>query len=121
MKERSRQDHSVGAADYHLHVAYKGIHRVWWSINFATKLTLSGHSTERVLGDPVNLIGREPVTTGAEKSIPIGRGPRAVHFADPKLAGGILCCLDGLEWTGQFFNQATALLGSTSMEFSGNG
>jgi hypothetical protein len=57
----------------------------------------------RLLGDPNNIIGVEPVTTG-QYSVPIGRETRQYTLSLSARAWHPLT-VTGLEWSGQFFNR----------------
>jgi hypothetical protein len=84
-------------------VAYKESTGFDWSINYRDQVDSIGSFNGRVLGDPVNLIGREPVTTG-QKSIPIGRETRQ-YTLQIKARRWYPFNMTALEWTGQFFNR----------------
>lgn len=74
-----------------------------WVLNYREQVETSQTFNGRVLGDPTNLIGIEPVTTG-QSSIPIGREARQYRLII-KARKWYPFNLTAIEWVGQFFNR----------------
>jgi len=74
-----------------------------WTVSYRNAVVSDAEFSGRILGDPTNAIGREPIATG-QFSIPIGRESRQYQltvFARKWLP----LTVTGLEWVGQWFNR----------------
>ena len=83
-------------------VAYKSTNGMTWDLahqGIVSTSTFNG----RTLGDPVNLLGIEPVSTG-QHSIPVGRETRDYSLTISARKWGPLN-ITAIEWGGQFFNR----------------
>ena len=74
-----------------------------WVLNYRdaveTEVTFNG----RILGDPENVIGIEPVSTG-QHTVPVGREARQFELT-VKARKWYPLTVTALEWSGQFFNR----------------
>lgn len=84
-------------------LAFKESSGFSWTVTYRNAVVSDAEFSGRILGDPTNAIGREPVSTG-QFSIPIGRESRQYQltvFARKWLP----LTVTGLEWVGQWFNR----------------
>lgn len=84
-------------------LAFKESSGFSWTVSYRNAVVSAAEFSGRILGDPTNAIGREPISTG-QFSIPIGRESRQYQltvFARKWLP----LTITGLEWVGQWFNR----------------
>lgn len=84
-------------------LAFKESSGFSWTVTYRNAVVSDAMFNGRLLGDPTNAVGREPVSTG-QFSIPIGRESRQYQltvFARKWLP----LTVTGLEWVGQWFNR----------------
>lgn len=84
-------------------VAFKESSGFRWTISYRNLVVADTEFSGRLLGDPANRIGVEPISTG-QFSIPVGRETRQYQltiFARKWLP----LTITGVEWVGQWFNR----------------
>ena len=74
-----------------------------WNLVYREQVTTTGNFNGRVLGDPSNVVGIEPITTG-QKAIPVGRETRDYTLQVSARRWHPLT-ITAIEWVGQFFNR----------------
>lgn len=74
-----------------------------WLLNYRNQVTSENSFNGRVLGDPGNVVGVEPISTG-QKSIPVGRETRD-YTLTIKARKWHPLTITAIEWVGQFFNR----------------
>ena len=84
-------------------LAYRKSTGFSWDLYYGDDLAGSVEFNGRVLGDPSNIIGREPVSDG-QHSVPIGRETRTYRVVI-KARRWYPFTLTAIEWVGQFFNR----------------
>lgn len=86
-----------------LTVAYKNSAGFTWDLTYRKGVTESTDFIGRILGDPDNIIGVEPISTG-QYSVPVGREVRD-YTLTIKARKWYPFVLTNIEWGGQFFNR----------------
>lgn len=84
-------------------VAFKQSVGFGWSLTRGYLSPTEGEFNGRILGDPLNVIGIEPIATG-QKSIPIGIETRQ-YTLTLRARRWYPFTVTALEWVGQFFNR----------------
>lgn len=84
-------------------VAYKDSIGMKWQTTYRGASAAVVEFNGRILGDPNNLVGVEPITTG-QKSVPIGRETRD-YTVKISARRWYPFTATAIEWTGQFFNR----------------
>jgi hypothetical protein len=75
---------------------------VAWTVNKGALVASSGSFNGRVIGDPDNLVGVEPIAT-TQVSVPVGLETRAFNVT-LKARKWAPLTITAIEWSGQFFN-----------------
>lgn len=84
-------------------VAFKESTGFTWTIDYRDAVTSSVTFNGRILGDPDNLVGIEPISTG-QHSLPVGREARQFDLTI-SARRWFPFTVTALEWSGQFFNR----------------
>lgn len=84
-------------------VAFKESTGFDWSLNYRDSLITSVTFNGRIMGDPTNVVGIEPISTG-QHNIPVGRETRQFQLTI-KARRWYPFTVTALEWSGQFFNR----------------
>lgn len=84
-------------------MAFKASSGFNWLLKYRNTVTSTGVFNGRLLGDPTNVIGYEPVADG-EHAIPIGRETREYAITVSARKWHPLT-ITAIEWVGQFFNR----------------
>jgi hypothetical protein len=74
-----------------------------WKLTYRDTVITERSFNGRILGDPSNVIGIEPIVTG-QYSIPVGRETRQYALSISARRWYPLT-VSALEWSGQFFNR----------------
>jgi hypothetical protein len=84
-------------------MAFKNSTGFAWSLTYRDEVVTDVTFNGRILGDPTNVIGIEPIATG-QHNIPVGRETRQYDLTISARRWYPLT-VTALEWSGQFFNR----------------
>ena len=84
-------------------VGFKNSTGFKWTLTYRDQVVTSVEFNGRILGDPANLVGIEPITTG-QHALPVGRETRQFELK-VEARRWYPFTLTALEWVGQFFNR----------------
>ena len=84
-------------------VAFKNSIGFGWDLSYRDQVNTTVTFNGRIMGDPTNVIGVEPISTG-QHNIPIGRETRQYELTI-KARRWYPFTVTAIEWVGQFFNR----------------
>jgi hypothetical protein len=83
--------------------AFKNTTGYRWILTYRNEVVADHEFNGRILGDPTNVIGVEPISTG-QSNIPIGRETRQ-YTLRLQARRWYPFTITAIEWVGQFFNR----------------